>query len=78
MPAFDFADRTRISSILARLFESDPVTSSLVTEKPPGRTVPVLTEADGKALDSIYLSGDFTIDKSAGMYAGVTRIRPRS
>lgn len=33
--ARNFAEETRIGAILERLFASTPVTSSLVTEKPP-------------------------------------------
>ena len=42
------------------------------------RAVPTLPEADIKALDSIRTSGLFTLEKSAGMYARVTRLRPQN
>ncbi|RYH61842.1 hypothetical protein [uncultured Xylophilus sp.] len=80
-----FAERTKISSILRELMQgdgvheegkSDPMTSSLVTDL-PGRPVPVLLEADERFLRIIEESGAFTLEKSAGMYGDVVRLRPK-
>nr|CBA26549.1 hypothetical protein Csp_E36370 [Curvibacter putative symbiont of Hydra magnipapillata] len=54
-----------------------PATQPRQTAGPVVRAVPTLSEADVKALDSIRSSGMFTLEKSAGMYAGVTRLRPQ-
>lgn len=54
-----------------------PVTQPRKTAGPVVRAAPTLPEADIKALDSIRTSGMFTLEKSAGMYAGVTRLRPQ-
>ena len=54
-----------------------PVTQQRQTAAPVVRAVPTLPEADIKALDAIRTSGMFTLEKSAEMYAGVTRLRPQ-
>ena len=40
------------------------------------RLVPELTDEDVKALKYMGSSGEFTLQKTASMYAGVTRLRP--
>ena len=84
MPSF--AERTKISSILRGLMQGDgvhqedksvPVTSSVVTGKPLGRSVPILLDADERALRFIEESGAFTLEKSVGMYGDVIRLREK-